>query len=43
MSVLHITSQGVVPAGDSLTPLIEALERRRARLAAIPVAAMVAL
>ena len=43
MSVLHITSQGVAPAGDSLAPLVESLNRQRARLAAIPVAAMLAL
>jgi hypothetical protein len=43
MSILRITPEGPVPAGDSLRPIIERLLERRAALAEIPVERMVAL
>ncbi|MGD0382164.1 MAG: acyl-CoA reductase [Thermoguttaceae bacterium] len=43
MSVLRITPQGVEPAGDRLTPIVESLDRRRGSLAKIPVDSLVAL
>lgn len=43
MSVLRITPRGVEPAGDSLLPIVESLDRRRDRLAKIPVDSLVNL
>ncbi len=43
MSVLHVTPQGVAPAGGGLTPLIEAIQGRRDWLGHIPVATLLAL
>ena len=43
MSILRITPQGVESAGESLRPVIEALNGRRADLARVPIGAILAL
>ena len=43
MSVLRITPDGSLPAGDSLLPIIESLNRQRSRLSEVPVDKLVAL
>jgi hypothetical protein len=43
MNILRITHRGVEPAGDSLSPIVESLNRHRAVLAKIPVDNMIAL
>jgi hypothetical protein len=43
MNVLRVGPRGVEPAGDALAPIIEELNRQRAWLARVPVAALVAL
>ena len=43
MNILRITPQGVESAGESLGPMIEALNGRRADIARLPIRAMLAL
>jgi hypothetical protein len=43
MSILRITPEGAVPAGDSLRPIVERLNDHRAALAAIPIERQTAL
>ena len=43
MSVLRITPQGGRPVGDTLVPIVEALNRHRPRLSQIPVQKLLAL
>ena len=43
MSIQRITPDGIQPAGDSLAPLIESLQRRREAIARTPIDRLLAL